>query len=119
MGHLTDDDCKAIVTKAAEYKKSEADHIKAMIAESKTRVERLEKEFKRWEALIPMEVYNAMQEDERRKAWETKHNEEQAYFNRVNAEDAARQVGIDQMKYGLWGALGGFFLGWIVGRLFG
>ena len=119
MGHLTDDDLKAILTKAAEYKKSEADRIQAMIAEAKTHVERLEAELKRWEALIPIAVYDEMQEDERRKTWETKRDEEKAYFDRVNAADAARQVGIDQMKYGLWGALGGVLLGWIVGRLFG
>ena len=119
MGHLTNDDLKAIVTKGDEYKKLEEESIKALIVESKTRLESLEKELKRLETLIPFEAYNEMREDERRKAWGAGRDEERTYFDRVNAEDAASQIEIDKVKYCLWGALGGFFLGWVVVSFFG
>lgn len=119
MGYLTDNDLKAILTKAAEYKKSEADRIQAMITEAKTRAEKLEAELKRWEALIPHDIYEEMQEDDRRKAWETKRREEQEYRDLAKAEDAASQGRADRMWYGVWSAVGGFLLGWGIGGLFG
>lgn len=119
MGYLTDDDLKGILTKAAEYKKSEADRIQALITEAKTRAERLEAELKRWEALTPHSIYEEMEEDDRRKAWETERREEQEYRDRAKAEDTASQGRADRMQYGVWGAVGGFLLGWSIGVLFG
>lgn len=119
MGHPTNDDLKAIVAKAALYKKAEEDRIKALIAESSTRIERLEEEFKRLEALIPWEAYREMQEDERRMALEVERDKEKAYFDRAKAEDAASQIENDRIGNALSGALFGFFLGWVIFRIFG
>lgn len=119
MGYPTNDDLKAMLTKAAEYKKAEADRIQAMITEAKTRAERLEAELKRWEAFTPHNVYEEMQENDRRKTWETEHREEQEYRDRAKAEDAASQDRADRMQNGVWGAIFGFFVGWSIGVLFG
>jgi F0F1-type ATP synthase assembly protein I len=119
MGYLTDDDLKAMLTKAAEYKKSEADRIRAKITEARAHAERLEADLKRWEALIPAVVWEEMQEDEWRKAWEIERRKEQEYRDRAKAEDVAGQRSAERMHYGLAAGVVGFVLGWSLGLLFG